>query len=70
MIKEAILSVVITLYYGTNDVISVYSVEVPVPAGIVACHMMEEKLTDSHFIVQDEEMAGMRYRFTSFCNNK
>ncbi len=69
MIKEAILSVVITLYYGTNDVISVYSVDIPAP-NIESCEKMKREITASILVEQPDEMEGMQYRFKRFCNEK
>ena len=68
MIKEAILSITITLFYGTDDTISIYSVDVPVKAGIEKCEEIKENMHASHFILQADEMDGMKYRFKGFCN--
>lgn len=70
IINAAILSISITLFYSTNDVISVYSVEVPVPAGMETCEKMKKNLASSHWIVNVDEMDGMQYRFKGFCNKK
>lgn len=70
MIKEAILSIVITLYYGSNDVISMHTVQVPIPEGIELCEKVKKNISIASIIENPIEMDGINYRFRLFCNKK